>query len=241
MYMRARVRFPRLATILVSALLPLACSSGDPQKPGPPEPDFEPALFFSPGRYCVKGTSGADTLLVLNQGKAELVWRPIGVPDWVQGLGDEVRLDPDEAEVIRWTWSSRPQAPFSDTVVAVTNDPDHETVRIVLEDVLATPPAYPPPTPLLAFPPDSAHFSVGDTIFVAWQDFDVCSPVEYRLQISLNATFTQVVCCQDFGTAPAVEVIVDRGDEGRAWWRVVPRWVGGATGLPSRSRTWLVE
>ncbi len=238
---RTRVPFPSLVVVLVSALLPLACSSGDPQKPGPPEPDLEAALFYSPGRYCVKGPSGVDSLLVLNQGTAELVWDPIGVPAWVQGLTDEVRLDPNEAKVIRWTWFSRPQSPFSDTLVVATNDPDHEKVRIVLEDVLAEPPAYAPPTPLLAFPPDSAQFSVGDTIFVAWQDFESCSPMEYRLQISLNAAFTQVVCCQDFRTSPVVEVIVDRGDEGRAWWRIVPRWVGGATGIPSRSRTWLVE
>lgn len=234
-----RASIPSAAALIVALLA--ACASDDPQRPVPSEPNGTPKVYFSPGRFCVPGATGADTLFLLNQGSADLVWTPVGAPAWIHGLASEVRVPAGESATLPWTWSDPPAAPFADTLVIATNVPGREMLHVLLENRAAQPPPTAPLSPLLAFPPDSARFTVGDTILAVWQEVDGCAPVEYRLQVSRNAAFTQIVCCQEFAPLAGAELIVEPGDEGRAWWRVVPRWVNGITGEAGEVRTWLVE
>jgi hypothetical protein len=226
-------------------LLMLAALTGCGGDDGGPDPlPEDPDLFWQPRSFCLPVADTGDTLFVTNFDDAPLQWLPERVPAGSTNLHLDVTIEPGTTVGIVWTWAPGGTGVVTDTLVVETNDPAAPRVVIPFRREAA---GYldddPPPAPVPGQPEDGATFQVGNEIDLAWTRVSDCSGIaRYEFQIATDRQFSGPSLVLSGNTSfPGVQLEVEPGDQGEAFWRVRARDNVGYPSAWSEIRSWTVE
>jgi hypothetical protein len=210
-------------------------------------------LFYEPPSFCLSGTETGDTLTVYNRSASgSLIIQPVRTVSGADALNARRVLDPEAVLDVPWSWVPGAPYPRTDTLIALTNDPQRPLLVLPLrrEDPAGFSDSSAPDAPLLAAPLDGSVFPLvynPDTgtneaeIVLVWSAVDDCSGIDhYLLQIAADPGFTNKLL-PDVSLPGSVAVLVaEDGDQGAAYWRVFAVDANGFTSAASAARSWIV-
>ena len=222
------------------------CSPGASEPPSPSVPGGPEGLFADPQAFCFGASQTTDSLTVYNFGKNTLKWMTVHTPAGLSGLPSSFEIESSTGQFFVLDWVA--DDAVEDSIVAETRPVDQAdsiaSYRLVIPIARVSGDyidIHPPVPPEWLTPEAESTYAEGDTIALWWSRSSDCSGIaNYQVQVSSDPGFTQILCCDKKQKETTADIIIDPGDSGRAYCRVLARDVKGLTTV-SETITWVVE